>query len=201
MTVRVSPLILPFDDQVAVLKVPVDGERAVGPLVLPYTRPDSDATINLTGAGTAGQGGNVVVSLPIAGDFVQLGPMILPGLIRDLTAKVGNMTVSLVGAGAQAQGEELEGADVTMRIDGREVVAGAGDVTVSEGAAGGEPAFHNYLDMQVKDIAMAVVTKDNAITMASKSIEFVVATKRIDITLQEQLTFIEQEPSGGAPIT
>lgn len=79
--------------------------------------------------------------------------------------------------------------------------AGAFSDTLAAPVDPGEAAFQNYLDMQVREIVIGFVTRDNLIAGSVRSNTIVAATRRIEITLQEQLTFIEQEPSGGAPIT
>lgn len=89
-------------------------------LILPgtYTQGSIDVSITLTGTGGNANAGSVASSAPVAGKFTDIGPLILPTQLRQITAISGSVDVFLLGAQANAQGEELEGADVTVYLDG-----------------------------------------------------------------------------------
>lgn len=144
MTIRLSPLGLPFEygGDISVdltgAAAPAEagdvfalsGIPALSPLGLPllgYSSADKgDVSITLASGGAAAEAGTVTVNLPVTGVFSQFGPLALPGPIRNIVPKVGNVSVNLVGAQAQAQGEEMEGADAIIYIDGATAFANAG---------------------------------------------------------------------------
>lgn len=134
MSRGVSPLGLPTTYSDAV-KTAVAGVRSVGPLVLPYIKPTSDRGAEVIGASASTGAGTVGVSV-LTTAASEVGPLILPSKIRNLQPKVGSVSISLLGAGVEASGEEMEGANVSITLDGvtagYSIVhgAGAGEVTV-----------------------------------------------------------------------
>lgn len=108
--------------------------RQLGAHILPinYTNQSGNLTVALVGAVAPGQAGNPVGSADDPDIFNQLGPLILPGPKRNIVPAVGSATVTLQGAEARAQAEELEGVDVTIRIDGGIAFADAGTVLINE---------------------------------------------------------------------
>ena len=81
-----------------------------------------DQTVTLTGVGSPVQGGNVVATGNAALNALgRLSPLGLHQTGYNINAKVGNASVTLSGAEVRCQGEELEGASVTIRLLGATV--------------------------------------------------------------------------------
>jgi len=87
-----------------------------------------DKTVTVTGAKANANANAVGTSTLTFGRVTQLGPLVLPGRIRNISAQQAGVSIVLVGSAGQAQGEELEGADATIYIDGARTRARAGDV-------------------------------------------------------------------------
>jgi hypothetical protein len=104
----------------------------LSPIVLTqnYGTRTVNVTIALTGAGGSAGGGNLAAGE--ASVVFQLGPHFLPTRQRNIVDVVGNTTVTLVGAAAFAQGEELEGANATIILDGARARASAGTIEAVE---------------------------------------------------------------------
>jgi hypothetical protein len=111
----------------AVDAVTVPPTSSISPMILPIFAygAQSPPVVNLTGAQAQANAGTVTVSTPIAGVFAQLGPMILPGKLRTINPATGDIDVFITGAQANAQAEQLEGANVTIYLDGATAFAGA----------------------------------------------------------------------------
>ena len=101
----------------------------ISPIGLPlglYVFPRAlDLAVNIVGRVANAESGNVSVGLPTAA-VAQLGPLILPQMVRSSTPAVGGVEVTLTGAQALAQGEQLEGSTVTQRVDGDDAPGEAG---------------------------------------------------------------------------
>ena len=96
-----------------------------------------DVQQSLTGAASGAQAGPVVASTP-SGLRQQLGPWGLPSKVRNFTGKgVNDVTVTLVGASSRLAGEELEGSNVVIRLDGGQIICGAGKIDIPESPTGG----------------------------------------------------------------
>lgn len=105
------------------------GPTKLSPIGLPllgYTASFQGSSVSIVGAVGLAEPGNVTVTLPVTGAVSQLGPLILPGPIRNIVPIVGGATVNLVGAQANAQAEEMEGCDAIVRIDGATAFANSG---------------------------------------------------------------------------
>lgn len=150
MTIRISPLGLPIDyigdaearpvgasapaQAGSVTALADDPIRQIGPhgLVTSYPPSVFGSTVSITGASAPALSGNVTAQ-PFNPDvFAQLGPHILVGPIRSIGPIVGSIDVFIVGAEAEAQGEEMEGADATIYIDGAAGVSETGAVVATE---------------------------------------------------------------------
>ena len=113
MAIRLSPLALPLNLYV-------------------IPRVGLDLSVNVTGVGSNASAGIVTTDIG-AGLVAQLGPLILPQMVRASSPVVGNVEVTITGAQALGQAEGLEGVTVTIRADGAEGEAEAGFDTVFEG--------------------------------------------------------------------
>ena len=113
MTIRLSPLVLPLNLYV-------------------FPRTGLDLSVNAVGAGSNANAGIVTTDVG-AGLVAQLGPLVLPQMVRASTPAIGGVEVTITGAQALGQAEGLEGATTTIRADGAEGEAEAGFDTVFEG--------------------------------------------------------------------
>jgi hypothetical protein len=220
MTLRVSPLGLPLEYLTAAnASVNISGAAATGaagsvtaggntlpklsPLGLPilgYTQAIHPAGFTIVSAQAPAQAGTVTVNAPTTGRIAQLGPWILAGKIRTINAVVGNENVFLVGAQAIAQGEELEGADATIRIDGAGAAARAGAsigfisdfvLPVASRISIDIRDNQTVLDVKVQTTVVSLSTSltfiDSAmrvtnVSVASGAIDIQMTSARIDIT-------------------
>jgi len=100
----------------------------ISPLGLPanYTAAVIPVSVSLTGVSANANAGNPQAQSSQTGVFSELGPLILPSPLRNIQPVVGNVDIFVLGAQARAQGEELEGANATVYLDGARSRAGAG---------------------------------------------------------------------------
>ena len=117
-----------------------------------------DASVNLIGGKVNAEPGIVVAQVPVS-SIGQFGPLGLVTKGRVLDPVVGNVTVTLVGASANAQGEELEGSRVVIRLDGGEAIAGGGTVTVKPNPVFG-PDFSIINANATTDVPVSYVIDD-----------------------------------------
>ena len=170
----------------------------LSPLILPqlYPVPLSSSSVTAVTARALAQAGVVGVSVPVTGLFSQLGPLILPGAIRTSNAVMGGVDARPVGAQANAQGEGLEGADVTIYIDGAEALsyAAIGGVGIVDPGAAVSLVF---VSRQTRDMALSIDTRNLIVTGSYKMISVAGSTRLLLLTGSEQQTFVESDLSGG----
>lgn len=84
------------------------------------------------GAVASAEAGNLTVTVPNPAEIAKVGSLILAAPKYNLAPKQGNVTVTILGSFAQAEGEELEGSNVTIRLVGAVALTFGGSVEQGE---------------------------------------------------------------------
>lgn len=90
-----------------------------------------DKTVTPTGAVASANANAVGTSTLTFGRVTQLGPLVLPGRIRTISAQEAGVSIVLVGAAGTGQSEELEGSSVTVYLDGARALGRASIIDLS----------------------------------------------------------------------
>jgi len=175
-------------------KTPPQGVRLL-PTMLPRAVLDVDPNvlITLTGAQANAEAGNVAAFIAAQEDALgQVGPLGLHMPSYGVFSKTGNVTVTLIGAEARAQAEELEGTSITITLDGATAFASAGtvvadtpivpDVVIIRHIQFAQTNRSIGIQMESVTTPTALESKVTSVSKASRSTQITIASKHTTIT-------------------